>query len=219
MSEGGVSPVEEKMLFPSPVASELCSQMPQASVGETRTRRRRRKAKRDGAGGDAKKKRLSDEQLKFLEMSFQDERKLESGRKVNLATELGLDPKQVAVWFQNRRARHKNKQVEEAYAKLKMAHDAVVFDKCHLENEVFKLKGKLLEAEAEIRKLSLGASGAGASGSNAERGGSSPSSSLSTVSHHPLVGEFGVEGEADLMNIQEYNFNSYMMEWANFYGV
>ncbi|RWW04130.1 hypothetical protein GW17_00032661 [Ensete ventricosum] len=190
-----------------------------SSVGETRTRRRRRKANGDGAGGEAKKTRLSDEQLKFLEMSFQDERKLESGRKVHLATELGLDPKQVAVWFQNRRARHKNKQVEEAYAKLKMAHDAVVFEKCHLENEVSKLKEKLLEAEEEIRKLSLGTGGAGASGSNAERGGSSPSSSLSTVSHHPLVGEFGVEGEADLMNIQEYNFNSYMMEWANFYGV
>ncbi|URE40410.1 transcription regulatory region sequence-specific DNA binding [Musa troglodytarum] len=135
MSEGGGSPVEEKMLFSSSLASELCSQMPQASVGETRTRRRR-KAKGDGAGGDAKKKRLRGEQLKFLEMSFQDERKLESGRKVHLATELGLDPKQVAVWFQNRRARHKNKQVEEAYAKLKMAHDAVVFEKCHLEKEV-----------------------------------------------------------------------------------
>lgn len=69
-------------------------------------------------------------------MSFKKERKLETGRKVSLATELGLDPKQVAVWFQNRRARHKSKQLEEEYMKLKSAHDSVVVEKCHLENEV-----------------------------------------------------------------------------------
>lgn len=83
-----------------------------------------------------KKRRLSEEQVKFLEMSFKDERKLESGRKLHLATKIGLDPKQVAVWFQNRRARHKSKQVEEAFVKLKMAHELAVIEKCHLENEV-----------------------------------------------------------------------------------
>lgn len=65
-----------------------------------------------------------------------DERKLEAGRKAHLAAKLGLDAKQVAVWFQNRRARHKSKQVKEAYVELKLAHDAVVLEKCHLENEV-----------------------------------------------------------------------------------
>ena len=104
------------------------------SVGDTRTRRRR--LRRRKVKGDAKKRRLSDEQVRFLEMSFRDERKLASGRKAHIAAELGLDGKQVAVWFQNRRARHKNKQLEEAYLKLKLEHEAVVVEKCHLENEV-----------------------------------------------------------------------------------
>jgi homeobox-leucine zipper protein len=72
----------------------------------------------------------------MLELSFREERKLETGRKVHLAAELGLDPKQVAVWFQNRRARHKSKLLEEEFAKLKHAHDAAILNKCHLENEV-----------------------------------------------------------------------------------
>ncbi|WOK92382.1 homeobox-leucine zipper protein HOX12-like [Canna indica] len=206
----------EDLLFSSFLAS---SEMP---LGESKTtRRRRRKTKRDGDGDDAKKRRLTDAQLKFLEMSFQDERKLDAGRKVHLAGELGLDPKQVAVWFQNRRARHRNKQVEEAYAKLKTAHDAVVVEKCHLENEVFKLKEKLSKAEEEIKKLSsLGISteGGAPGSSNSGADGSSPSSSFSAFSEQPLMGEFGVE-EVDLMYMHEFNSYNNMMEWANFYGV
>jgi len=117
-----------------------------AAQGERpRARRRRRRAARCGGGGgdgeldgggDPKKRRLSDEQVEMLELSFREERKLETGRKVHLAAELGLDPKQVAVWFQNRRARHKSKLLEEEFAKLKQAHDAAILHKCHLENEV-----------------------------------------------------------------------------------
>jgi hypothetical protein len=84
----------------------------------------------------AKKRRLSDDQAQFLEMSFRKERKLETPRKVQLAAELGLDTKQVAVWFQNRRARYKSKLIEEEFSKLRAAHDAVVVHNCHLEAEV-----------------------------------------------------------------------------------
>jgi homeobox-leucine zipper protein len=72
----------------------------------------------------------------LLELNFGNEHKLESEKKDRLASELGLDPRQVAVWFQNRRARWKNKKLEEEYSTLKKAHENVVVEKCKLESEV-----------------------------------------------------------------------------------
>ncbi|XP_065015440.1 homeobox-leucine zipper protein HOX14-like [Musa acuminata AAA Group] len=102
-----------------------------------RVRQRRKKNGKgdEEGGGDAKKRWLSNERVKFLEMSFGEEKKLEFGRKFHLAAELGLVSKQVAIWFQNRQAQHKSKQVEVAYLKLKAVHDATVIETCHLENE------------------------------------------------------------------------------------
>ena len=76
--------------------------------------------------------------------------------------------------------------------------------------QVMQLKGKLSEAQEEIRKLSLSMKEAVA--------GSRPSSS--TSSHQPLVADLGVAAEeAELMYIQEFDFGNYMMEWAYFYGL
>lgn len=83
-----------------------------------------------------RKRKLSEEQVNLLEQSFGHEHKLESERKDKLALELGLDPRQVAVWFQNRRARWKNKKLEEEYSKLKNELETNIVDKCRLENEV-----------------------------------------------------------------------------------
>ncbi|KAM6593003.1 hypothetical protein CsatA_000706 [Cannabis sativa] len=59
-----------------------------------------------------KKKRLTTDQLESLERSFQEEIKLDPDRKMKLSRDLGLQPRQIAVWFQNRRARWKAKQLE-----------------------------------------------------------------------------------------------------------
>ncbi|XP_059307447.1 homeobox-leucine zipper protein ATHB-6-like isoform X1 [Lycium ferocissimum] len=72
-----------------------------------------------------KKRRLSVEQVKALEKNFEVENKLEPERKVKLAQELGLQPRQVAVWFQNRRARWKTKQLERDYNILKANFDSL----------------------------------------------------------------------------------------------
>ncbi|KAL5218561.1 hypothetical protein ABZP36_019245 [Zizania latifolia] len=223
---------EEKLMFASLAAFPEC--FPEAAVSsggeQKRARQRRRRKVRPEAGaaaesgGDelAKKRRLSDEQARFLEMRFKEERKLETPRKVQLATELGLDAKQVAVWFQNRRARHKSKLMEEEFAKLRAAHDAVVLQNCHLETELLKLKERLADAEEEKVKLTAAAAAAAAAaptGGGGGGGSSSPSSSsFSTVTYHPaLVGQFGVEAaaeEADLTYMSEYAYNNYMLDLA-----
>ena len=72
---------------------------------QKKARQRRRRKPRPATDGSeardkqAKKRWLSDEQAWFLELSFRKEHKLEMPHKVQLATELGLDAKQVAVWF------------------------------------------------------------------------------------------------------------------------
>ena len=86
--------------------------------------------------GERLKKRLTRGQLESLESCFQEEIKLEPDRKMRLARELGLAPRQVAVWFQNRRARWKAKQLELLYDALKREYDSVSREKLKLQEEV-----------------------------------------------------------------------------------
>lgn len=65
------------------------------------------------------KKRFSDEQIRSLESIFESESRLEPRKKLQLAKELGLQPRQVAIWFQNKRARWKSKQLERDYSILR----------------------------------------------------------------------------------------------------
>ncbi|KAJ7549530.1 hypothetical protein O6H91_07G057600 [Diphasiastrum complanatum] len=97
-----------------------------------------------------KKRRLTIEQVRSLELSFETDNRLEPERKVLLATELGLQPRQVAVWFQNRRARWKTKQLEKDYNALKYSFDslktnynALVLEKERLQAEIFERAEKL----------------------------------------------------------------------------
>lgn len=97
-----------------------------------------------------KKRRLTAEQVQLLERSFEEENKLEPERKTELARRLGMAPRQVAVWFQNRRARWKTKQLETDYDRLKAAYDALaadhqglLADNDNLRAQVFSLTEKL----------------------------------------------------------------------------
>ncbi|PHT31246.1 Homeobox-leucine zipper protein ATHB-6 [Capsicum baccatum] len=101
-----------------------------------------------------KKRRLSVEQVKALEKNFEVENKLEPERKVKLAQELGLQPRQVAVWFQNRRARWKTKQLERDYNVLKANFDSLKhnYESLKLDNEalikeICELKSKVYGGE------------------------------------------------------------------------
>ncbi|WOH06137.1 hypothetical protein DCAR_0625560 [Daucus carota subsp. sativus] len=90
-----------------------------------------------------KKKRMTSEQLEYLESRFQEEMKLDPDRKIKLARELALQPRQVAVWFQNRRARWKTKQLEHLYLSLKHQLDLVSMEKHKLQEEVVALRAIL----------------------------------------------------------------------------
>lgn len=96
-------------------------------------------------GQPEKKRRLMAEQVKFLEKSFEVENKLEPERKIQLAKELNLQPRQVAIWFQNRRARYKTKQLEKDYDFLKSDYDKLKLDFDCLQKDNNKLKIEVLD--------------------------------------------------------------------------
>ncbi|KAF5735533.1 hypothetical protein HS088_TW15G01040 [Tripterygium wilfordii] len=91
-----------------------------------------------------KKKRLNIEQVKALEKSFELGNKLEPERKIQLARALGLQPRQIAIWFQNRRARWKTKQLEKDYEVLKKQFDSLKADNDALQAQNKKLHAELL---------------------------------------------------------------------------
>ncbi|XP_038903320.1 homeobox-leucine zipper protein HAT5-like [Benincasa hispida] len=103
-----------------------------------------------------KKRRLTHEQVQMLEKNFEEENKLEPERKSQLAKKLGLQPRQVAVWFQNRRARWKTKQLERDYDVLKASYDlllsnydSIVKENAVLKSEVASLTEKCLAKELD----------------------------------------------------------------------
>lgn len=71
------------------------------------------------------RRRFSEEQIKSLESIFESESRLEPRKKLQLAGELGLHPRQVAIWFQNKRARWKSKQLERDYSVLRANYNTL----------------------------------------------------------------------------------------------
>lgn len=67
--------------------------------------------------------RLNDEQIKSLESIFEADARLEPTKKLQLARELGLQPRQVAIWFQNKRARWKSKRLQRDYTILRASYN------------------------------------------------------------------------------------------------
>lgn len=98
-----------------------------------------------------KKRRLTPEQVHLLERSFEAENKLEPERKTQLAKKLGLQPRQVAVWFQNRRARWKTKQLERDYDLLKTSYESLLTDCDNMAKENEKLKSEVASLTEKLQ--------------------------------------------------------------------
>jgi homeobox-leucine zipper protein len=99
----------------------------------------------DGSQLGEKKRRLNMEQVKTLEKSFELGNKLEPERKMQLARALGLQPRQIAIWFQNRRARWKTKQLEKDYDVLKRQYDTIKAD-----NDALQAQNQKLQTEVGV---------------------------------------------------------------------
>ncbi|WOH05911.1 hypothetical protein DCAR_0625334 [Daucus carota subsp. sativus] len=97
-----------------------------------------------------KKKRLTQEQVRLLEASFNGNNRLEPDRKLQLAHELDIPPRQIAIWYQNKRARWKNQSLELDYTALHMRLEAELTQKKQLEKEAQRLRIELQRLKTEI---------------------------------------------------------------------
>ncbi|XP_076926587.1 homeobox-leucine zipper protein HAT4-like [Bidens hawaiensis] len=102
-------------------------------------------------GGDAsvarKKLRLSKDQAAVLEETFKEHNTLNPKQKQALAKQLDLRPRQVEVWFQNRRARTKLKQTEVDCEYLKRCCDTLNEENRRLQKEVNELRALKLSPQ------------------------------------------------------------------------
>ncbi|KAL7593198.1 hypothetical protein Lser_V15G32741 [Lactuca serriola] len=87
-----------------------------------------------------KKLRLTKQQSAYLEESFKDQSILNHRQKLELARQLNLNPRQVEVWFQNRRARTKLKQTEMDYEYLKNCCETLTGENRRLHKEIQELR-------------------------------------------------------------------------------
>ncbi|KAL6192689.1 PREDICTED: homeobox-leucine zipper protein HOX3 [Fragaria vesca subsp. vesca] len=95
----------------------------------------------NGSGGPPRKKlRLTKEQSRLLEESFRQHHTLNPRQKEALALQLKLRPRQVEVWFQNRRARSKLKQTEMECEYLKRWFGSLTEQNRRLQREVEELR-------------------------------------------------------------------------------
>ncbi|CAL5015670.1 unnamed protein product [Urochloa decumbens] len=115
------------------------------------------------AGRGERKRRFTEEQIRSLESMFHaHQAKLEPREKAELARELGLQPRQVAIWFQNKRARWRSKQLEHDYAALRAKFDALRDRVESLKHEKLALTTQLQELSERLREKEERAGGGGA---------------------------------------------------------
>ncbi|XP_039052461.1 homeobox-leucine zipper protein HAT22-like [Hibiscus syriacus] len=151
----------------------------------------------DEEGGPRKKLRLSREQYAILEDSFKGHSTVDPKQKQALAELLNLRPRQVEVWFQNRRARTKLKRIEVDCELLKKRCETLTEENKRLHKELQELKSLKLTASYYMQlpaatlsmfpcceKVDNGGEGPSASASNTFTIG--PKSHLFSPFTHPI---------------------------------
>ncbi|GAQ85188.1 homeodomain leucin zipper protein [Klebsormidium nitens] len=110
-----------------------------------------RKRDRDSSE-ENRKMRLSKEQSQQLEAAFNEQSTHSPKQKNALALRLGLRPRQVEVWFQNRRARTKLKQTEIDCEVLKRCCETLTEENRRLQKEVIALKSRPPASSGDDRR-------------------------------------------------------------------
>ncbi|XP_047319367.1 homeobox-leucine zipper protein ATHB-12-like [Impatiens glandulifera] len=103
------------------------------------------------------KQRFSESQIQSMETMFESETKLEPAKKLQLAKELGLQPRQIAIWFQNRRARWKTKQLHKEYTILHNSYNNLASQFDILKKEKQSLLFQIQNLSELLEKKSGGA--------------------------------------------------------------
>ncbi|CAL9076494.1 unnamed protein product [Musa acuminata var. zebrina] len=139
--------------------------------------------------GSRKKLRLSKDQSAILEESFKEHNTLNPKQKLALAKQLNLRPRQVEVWFQNRRARTKLKQTEVDCEFLKRCCETLTDENRRLQKEVQELRALKLSPQFYMHMtppttLSMCPSCERVSNSTTT---SSPSTNAPTPEHHQFL--------------------------------
>ncbi|OIV93880.1 hypothetical protein TanjilG_05583 [Lupinus angustifolius] len=162
-------------------------------------------------------KRFSDEQIKSLESVFEKDSRLEPRKKLQLARELGLHPKQVAIWFQNRRARWKSKQLERDYNILRSNYDnlASKFEALKKEKQALLVQLQKVKDIIDKRKPQEQAQ---SSSSKQVKAANSMVSEAENGDTSIKLEYFGIEEEPGLLNFFENPEGSLTSpeEWSTF---
>ncbi|KAL1548646.1 Homeobox-leucine zipper protein ATHB-4 [Salvia divinorum] len=124
---GGIDVIEEVMVS-----------SPNSSVSSLSGKREGEIDDEDAAA--RKKLRLSKEQALVLEETFKEHNTLNPRQKMALAKQLNLRPRQVEVWFQNRRARTKLKQTEVECEYMRRCCEILTEENRRLEKEMNELR-------------------------------------------------------------------------------
>lgn len=144
--EAGVSSPNSTI---SSISGKRCEREPNGSDDLEMERASSRGTNSDEEDGDLsrKKLRLSKDQSAVLEESFKEHNTLNPKQKLALAKTLGLRPRQVEVWFQNRRARTKLKQTEVDCEFLKRCCENLTEENRRLQKEVQELRALKLSPQ------------------------------------------------------------------------
>lgn len=147
----------------------------------------------------ATKSRFSDEQIKSLETIFESESNLDPRKKLQVARELGLQPRQVAIWFQNKRARYKSKQLEQDYGLLRGNYDSLAAQFESLKREKQNLQEQVEQLNDQMKKSREGNQAGGGDEAKVEPEANPiidprPDDDIIIKSKNPIFPNFSLEG-------------------------